>query len=130
MYCYYLNAEFAAKTLVFGGPRGCSELVNMSIRWFVKLETNLLHFHLPLRRQTKRVVTETSLSKSNQICTSSDKKWLPTSKYFHEDTERIQMVPLSVNAFFCFLCRLPLSSTTNGLGMCMLEKIASTLFRT
>ena len=44
MYCYYLNAEFAAKTLVFGGPRGCSDLANMSIRWFVKLETNLLHF--------------------------------------------------------------------------------------
>ena len=43
-YCYYLNAEFAAKTLVFGGPRGCTELANMSVRWFVQLESNLLHF--------------------------------------------------------------------------------------
>ena len=44
-YCYYLNADFAVHTLMFGGPRGCTELAEgLSILSFVKLEHNLLHF--------------------------------------------------------------------------------------
>ena len=43
-YCYYANAEFAACTLVFGGSRGASELANLSIKCFQKLDNELLHF--------------------------------------------------------------------------------------
>ena len=43
-HCSYLNGEFAAKTLIFGGPRGSTELTNLSIKDFVTLETNLVYF--------------------------------------------------------------------------------------
>ena len=44
-YCFYLNADFAAHTLMFGGPRGSTELAEgLLIKSFVRLEHNLLHF--------------------------------------------------------------------------------------
>ena len=44
-YCYYLNAEFTIFTLMFGGPRGSTELAErLFITSFVRLESNLLHF--------------------------------------------------------------------------------------
>ena len=43
-FCYYINADFAARTLMFGGPRGSSELANLPLKAFVKLEHDMLHF--------------------------------------------------------------------------------------
>ena len=43
-YCYYVNAEFCAHVLMFGGSRGSTKLADLQLKYFVKLENNLLHF--------------------------------------------------------------------------------------
>ena len=43
-FCYYINTGFAARTLMFGGQRGSSELANLSLKAFAKLEHDMLYF--------------------------------------------------------------------------------------
>ena len=43
-FCSYRNTDFAARTLMFGGQRGSSELANLPLKAFAKLEHDMLYF--------------------------------------------------------------------------------------